>query len=216
MFTKIDDTFIRLNFEDGILVTVNGPNLYYYVELYEYEKNSNVAKFLEGHQIHSVPHSDAPFWAKFKFDAQFYMDFEIRVYRLDFDEGMQLIYTHRYNDRGKFVKFDVQTKNKEEAELWVERIHHYVNYHKCKPVIKTVFTDFNHRNKNFFITDGIEFYKTYKIGRYPKTSQDFKTKDPRKKGLLWFGHWKTFWSYEHPRKWTNLNSKEIVDDILGL
>jgi hypothetical protein len=74
----------------------------------------------------------------------------------------------------------------------------------------------NHKHKNFFLAHHPEPYKTYNIGRYPKSSNDYKSKDPRKKGFLWFGHWKTIWSYQHPRFWKNLSSQEIVDDILGL
>ena len=69
---------------------------------------------------------------------------------------------------------------------------------------------------SFYQTYGLNFYKTYNIGRFPKTSNDFKTVDPRKDGLIWYGNWKTFWSYQHPRNWANLSSQEIVDDILGL
>lgn len=216
MFTKIDDITIQMDFNNGIKVHVKGPDLYYYVEIYEYEKNSNVPKYLEGHQIHSIPMDEAPFWKQFKFDARFYMDFEIRIYRVDKNEGIQLVHIHRYNDRGRYVKFEIVNKNKGETELWVDRINKYCEIHKCIPVIKTDFTDINHRNKNFFLTDGIEYYRTYKIGRFPKASKDFKTMDPRKKGFLWFGFWKIFWSYEHPRNWRHLNSQEVVDDILGL
>jgi hypothetical protein len=216
MFTKIDDITIQMDFNNGIKVHVKGPDLFYYVEIYEYEKNSNVPKYLEGHQIHSIPMDEAPFWKQFKFDARFYMDFEIRISRVDKNEGIQLVHTHRYNDRGRYVKFEIINKNKVETELWVNRINKYCEIHKCIPVIKTDFTDINHRNKNFFLTDGIEYYRTYKIGRFPKVSKDFKTMDPRKKGFLWFGFWKIFWSYEHPRNWKHLISQEVVDDILGL
>ena len=40
--------------------------------------------------------------------------------------------------------------------------------------------------------------------------------DSNKEGVIWYGNWKTFWSYQHPRLWKNLSSQEIVDDILGL
>lgn len=216
MFTKIDDVTIRTDFNDGIKVWVKGPDLFYYVEMLEYEKNSNSPKYLEGYQIHSNPRDDAPFWKNFKFDGKFHMDFEIRVYRVDNNEGIQLVYSHRFNDRGRFVKFEIVNGDRLETEVWVERIHKYCEIHKCQPIIKTQFTDINHRNKNFFLTEAIEYYKTYKLGRFPKSSQDFKSKDPRQKGLLWFGNWKTFWSYEHPRNWINLNSQMIVDDILGI
>ena len=34
--------------------------------------------------------------------------------------------------------------------------------------------------------------------------------------IFGFGGLKLFWSYQHPRSWSFLNSQEIVDDILGL
>lgn len=216
MFTKIDDIIVKTNFNDGIEVSVTGPDLYYYIEILEYEKGSNTLKYVEGHQIHSVPHDDAPFFKKLKFCASFYMDFEIRVYRTDNNEGLQLVHTHRYNDRGRYVMFDVINKDLEETKGWIERIDKYCEIRGCKPIIKTLFTEINHKNKNFFITSGIEYYKTYRIGRFPKSSYDFKSRDPTIKGFLWFGNWKKFWSYEHPRNWINLNSQMIVDDILGL
>jgi hypothetical protein len=111
-----------MDFNEGIKVWVNGPDLFYFVEVLEYEKGCGEAKYLEGHQIHSVPTDDAPFWKMFKYDARFYSDFEIRIYRCDDNEGMLLVYSHRYNDMGKYVKFEITNKNKQETELWVERI----------------------------------------------------------------------------------------------
>jgi hypothetical protein len=64
--------------------------------------------------------------------------------------------------------------------------------------------------------DGIDYYKTYNIGRFPKNSHDWRTIDPRQEGVIWYGNWKTFWSYQHPRLHSNLSSKEIIDDILSL
>ena len=62
----------------------------------------------------------------------------------------------------------------------------------------------------------LHFYTFEKLLFNTNGSNDFKTVDPRKDGLIWYGNWKTFWSYQHPRNWANLSSQEIVDDILGL
>ena len=86
----------------------------------------------------------------------------------------------------------------------------------CTPIIKSKFDNLNKLTPNFFNIDGVEPYKTYKIGRLPKSSTDWKTVDDRFQGVLYFGNWKSFWSYEHPRSWNELNSSQIVDDILGL
>jgi hypothetical protein len=216
MFTRINDIAINYEFNPHISVRVDGPDRYYYVEVREYLKGSTESLFIEGYHISSKntdvcwPHTE------YTFRASFYGDYEISIFKMDFEEGLTRIFTHRFDDRDRVVKFEVDTDNKQEAELWVLRVLEYVRRHGCRPIIITKFEEINHRHKNFFSNPGIETYKTYKIGRYPKTSNDFRTLDPRREGVIWFGFWKEFWSYEHPRLWKFLSSQEVVDDILGL
>jgi hypothetical protein len=216
MFTRINDIAINYEFNPHISVRVDGPDRYYYVEVREYLKGSTESLFIEGYHISSKntdvcwPHTE------YTFRASFYGDYEISIFKMDFEEGLTRIFTHRFDDRDRVVKFEVDTDNKQEAELWVVRVLEYVRRHGCRPIIITKFEEINHRHKNFFSNPGIEIYKTYKIGRYPKTSNDFRTLDPRREGVIWFGFWKEFWSYEHPRLWKFLSSQEVVDDILGL
>ena len=113
-------------------------------------------------------------------------------------------------------RIDLITKDIEEARIWVDRIKLYQKIHGCRISINSDFEEINKSFESYYHTNGIDFYKTYNIGRFPKTSSDFRTMDHRKEGLIWYGNWKTFWSYQHPRKWTDLTSQEIVDDILGL
>jgi hypothetical protein len=129
---------------------------------------------------------------------------------------LKRIFTHRYTDYGKVVLFNLVTDDKEECLLWLDRVYQYQKNHGCKIAVNTNFSDINKSIPSYYNVSGIDFYKTYNIGRFPKTSNDFKTVDPRKDGLIWYGNWKTFWSYQHPRNWANLSSQEIVDDILGL
>lgn len=216
MFTRINNVAISYEFNPGITVRVQGPDRYYYVEVREYPKGSTDSYYIEGYHITSenpdicYPHTE------FSFKAAFYGDFELCVYKMDLRLGLTKIFSHRFDDRDRVVKFNVDTENKSEAELWVLRILEYVRRHGCRPIIITKFEEINHRHKNFFSNPGIEIYKTYNIGRYPKTSNDFRTLDPRREGVIWFGFWKEFWSYEHPRLWKFLSSQEVVDDILGL
>ena len=132
------------------------------------------------------------------------------------DLGLSKIFVHRFNDYGKSVLFNLITKDIEEAQIWVDRIKLYQKIHGCRISINSDFEEINKSFESYYHTNGIDFYKTYNIGRFPKTSSDFRTMDHRKEGLIWYGNWKTFWSYQHPRKWTDLTSQEIVDDILGL
>jgi hypothetical protein len=144
------------------------------------------------------------------------VDFEISVSKLHPFYGMRKIFTHRYNDYSKLVRFNLKTENREELEIWLDRIHLYQEVHGCEIFINSKFDDVNKKFSTYYRTYDIDFYKTYNIGRYPKSSTDFRTMDMRMEGLIWFGNFKKFWSYQHPRNWNNLSSQEIIDDILGL
>lgn len=216
MFTKVENLKIEFDFNKGVFFKVHGPQSLYYVDIVEYTKNCHYGKQLEGHQLNVVPVPVQEGFNRLKIDIEFYMDFEIVLYKFDYNRGVIPVFNHRFNDRGKFVEFNLVTENFSEAELWEQRVMEYSNIHGCIPVIKSKFDEINHKNKNYFISHRVPTYKTYNIGRFPKQSQDFKTMDYRGNGQIQFGNWKNFWSYQHPRPWVRLDSQEIVDDILGL
>lgn len=215
MFTRIGDLKIELDFNKGIYMGVKGPRPLYYVDLKEYPKNCDIPKQLEGHQLNTTPVEGQVGFNRLRLDIEFYIDFEITLYTFDYSHGVIPIFTHRYNDRDKFVEFNLVTDNFDEAKLWEETVFKYCNLHGCQPIIKSNFEEINHKHKNYFLSHHVTTYKTYNIGRFPKQSQDFRTYDYRGHGSIYFGNWKRFWSYQHPRVWSNLNSQEIVDDILG-
>jgi hypothetical protein len=215
MYTKINNVGIHYFLENGVRVRVEGPDNYYYVEIREYPKNSTESYYLEGYHLIKEPSSCYGVQV-FQYDVKFYYDFELLVYKLDVNHGLVQIFHHRFDDREKLVLFNIDSHDLKEATLWYEKCLLYTDLHGCKPVIRTHFDELNHRNKNYFSTDVFEFYKVYSIGRYPKISQDFRSiGDQRVENTTWFGLWKKFWSYEHPREWKLLTSEEIVDDILG-
>jgi len=51
MFTQINNEKIRLNFQSGIKVYVDGPETYYLVEINEFKKNSDSPVFVESYHI---------------------------------------------------------------------------------------------------------------------------------------------------------------------
>lgn len=212
MFTKVDNVFIKHDFNDGINVTVKGPEPFYLVELREFRGCDEHSVVLESHFIAgSKPH----FRSKFNLPILFHIDFEIIVYRYNFEFGLEKIYNHRLNLRDKLVKFELHTKNEMECLLWVETVKKFCRKEGCLP---WVVSDFDHINNSFWAHLNIptdKIYKTYKIGRFPKSSYDWRTLDPRHENEIWFGWYKLFWSYEHPRDYTKLNPQELVDDILG-
>ena len=208
MYIQIKDEKISLDFNQNISVSINGPDSFYYVEVREYKKNEDQSLFVfGGHISNNNP---------FILPIEFYMDFEILIYKFVDGLGLQKILNHRYNDFGKLVLFNLISQNYDECSLWVERIKKYKLIHGCNIMIKSNFDELNKEFDSFYQTYGLNFYKTYNIGRIPKSSNDFRTRDPRKENVIWYGNWKTFWSYQHPKPFKNLTTAQIIEDILGL
>jgi hypothetical protein len=208
----VNNEEIQIDFNPSIYVNVWGPEHFYFVEVKEYVKESPEAKLVEA--FHFNRNSNLQKDYNFYFFGEFYGDYEISVYKFVKNIGLQKIHSHRYNDCGKLVEFNLVTDNIEDAKVWTKSIDEYQKKHGCIIKINSDFTEIN----SLYNTHNLEFpYKTYNIGRFPKTSTDFKSiLETRKHGKLWFGNWKVFWSYQHPRNWKELSAKEIADDILGL
>jgi hypothetical protein len=213
MFTQIGDEKIVIDFNKGITVRVGGPEQLYYVELHEFKKGDQQPYIVEG--IHFTTMNDW-YMKEFHLPIEFYMDFEIIIYKFDDTFGLKRIYSHRYNDRDQLVRFILDTDNLDEASVWLKRCMTYKKRNECHVEIISNFDEINSYSETRFKDRNLTPYKTYRIGKFPKNSNDWKTVDPRKEGVIWFGNWKTFWSYQHPRLWKSLSSQEIVDDILGL
>jgi len=211
MFINVNNENIEIKFDPYIYVNVWGPEHFYYVEVREYVKDNPESKFVEG--FHFNRNADIVKDYNFYYFGEFYGDYEISVFKFVKNVGLQKIYTHRYNDCGQLVHFNLITDNIEDAKIWVKSIDEYQKKHGCIVKVNSKFEEIN----TLYSNDTQSPYKTYNIGRIPKTSTDFKSVgEKRKHGNLWFGNWKVFWSYQHPRNWKELTAKEISDDILGL
>jgi hypothetical protein len=212
MYTTVNNEQIELKLNPYIYVNVSGPEDFYYVELMEYVNNNPESKQVEAFSINGKSNflKDDEFY----FFGEFYGDYEISVYKFVKNIGLQKIYNHRYNDYGKLVEFNLVTENIEDAKVWINSINEYQQRHGCIVKVNSNFEEIN----NLYKINNIFFpYKTYNIGRFPKIGIDFKSiEETRKHGSIWFGNWKVFWSYQHPRNWKELSAKEIADDILGL
>ncbi len=211
MFINVNNEKIEIKFDPYIYVNVWGPEHFYYVEVREYVKDNPESKFVEG--FHFNRNADIVKDYNFYFFSEFYGDYEISIFKFVKNVGLQKIYTHRYNDCGQLVQFNLITDNIEDAKIWVKSIDEYHKKHGCIVKVNSKFDEIN----SIYSNETQSPYKTYNIGRFPKTSTDFKSVgETRKHGNLWFGNWKVFWSYQHPRNWKELSAKEISDDILGL
>lgn len=209
MYFQIGPEKIILDFNDGITVRVGGPESSYLVECIEYRKNDHCPVNIESKRLTRERNI-------FHLPIEFFFDFEIKIYKLNENYGLQNFYSHRFNDYGKMIKFILEPENLREGLIWIESIKNYVKKRGCELQIVSSYPELEYFSETRFKTRNLYPYKTYRLGRYPKTSTDWNTLDPRKEGLIWYGNWKTFWSYQHPRDWKDLNSEEIVKDILGL
>jgi hypothetical protein len=212
MYITVNKEQIDIRLNPYIYVNVLGPDPLYYVELREYINNEEESRLIEGHHLNK--NGAYVQSLNFSFFGEFYGDYEISVYKFVKNVGLQKIHTHRYNDCGKLVEFYLETNSIDDANTWVESILEYQKKHGCIVKLNSSFDELNNR---FEYDPTLPIYKTYNIGRFEKTSTDYKTLgETRKHGNIWFGNWKVFWSYQHPRNWKGLSSKNISDDILGL
>jgi len=212
MFIKVDNVLINHDFNNGIEVEVKGPDPFYLVELREFVGSEDMSIVLESYYIGG---SKERFRKKFRLPIKFHFDFEIVVYRYNFEYGLERIYNHRFNLRDKLVKFELKTSDENECRLWVESVKRFSKKYGCIPWVVSEFEHINQKFLSHFNIPTSQIYKTYEIGKFPKSSNDFRTLDRRHENQLWFGWYKLFWSYEHPRDYTKLNPQELVDDILG-
>ena len=213
MYTSVNDDLIYYDFNPSVSLKVYGDELLYLVELFEYKKNHSSPLLIVNFSIRPERNKRMN---EFFSQIQYYYDFEIKVSKFIPNVGIQKIFTHRYNDMGKLVRFNLHTDDVKEAIIWYNRIIHYQKIHQCEIYIDSKFSEVKQLNKSKYNVERLNFYKTFNIGRFPKSSDDFKTKHTSEHGQIRLNYWKSFWSYEHPRNWNYLTSKEIADDILGL
>lgn len=214
MFISLNSEYITMDFNPFPRLRISGPEELYHVELREYPNGEDQSRVIDAFRITAGKNK---FWREeFMVPIEFYMDFEISVSKFHHTYGMKKIFTHRFNDYSKLVRFNLKSESREEVEVWLDRIKLYQEVHGCEIFVESKFDDVNKKFSSYYRTYEIDFYKTYNIGRFPKSSNDFRTMDMRMEGLIWFGNFKKFWSYQHPRNWNGLSSQEIIDDILGL
>jgi hypothetical protein len=225
MFT-INDTSISVRWTKYPEVIVTGPLSSYMVECYEYDRIGGVPRIVEGY---SIRNSEA-----FIYPVEFYGNFMIKVYGFDPQSGLILLHTEEFNQRGKHLLFNLYTDDSNEIKEWLPIINEYCKYWNTRGTVRSLnsfYIDtmkYDRLNENVFgniighdeAGEVYNFYKSYNIGRFGKQSgNDYKLgkwNDKKKKGNIWFGNWRVFWSYRNPRDWDTLNSIEVIEDILGI
>jgi hypothetical protein len=214
MYIETNNEKIIFNFNPYPSLTIEGDEDLYYVELREYVNNQLTPRILESYPISPTLNN---LWHKyFECFVEFYCDFEFSVFKFVDGYGIQRIFTHRFCENGKNIKFNLHSLDEQDCNLWVDTIKEYQKKKSCYVSLNSNFDNLNSQFEIDSKDNSIEFYKTYNIGRFPKTSTDFRTTDERMEGFVWLANSKKFWSYQHPRFWGPLNSQEIVNDILGM
>ncbi len=213
MYISVNDVLINYDFNPFVNVRVVGKDLTYLVESREYKKNHHIPLLLESYIVSNSLHLERP---NFVIPIEFYFDFEITIYKFLDGHGIKKIFNHRFDETGKLIRVILETPDEKEALLWYEIVMEYQKLHSCKICVESDFDKVNNYNNSLYYKKDLSYYKTYKIGRYPKASNDFMTIDPRTEGFIQFGYWKKFWSYQHPTNWVNLSSEQIAKEILGL
>lgn len=214
MFIQTKNEKIKISFNPYLVVEIDGPENFYFVEAVEHLKNDLRPRILESYEITKKPTFD---WSEsqFKCYIEFFTDLEIYIYKFVDGVGLQKICSHRFCENGQNIRFNLHSKDENDCKIWSERIIEYKKIKSCYININSFYSNINELS-DIRLESSNDYYKVYNIGRFPKISTDFRTTDERMEGFVWLGNWKTFWSYQHPRLWLDLSSKEIVDDILGL
>jgi len=214
MFIETNNETILLSFNPYPYIEIFGSEKMYYIELREFVDNEPTSRLVEAFEITSDSNSE---WDELNFRCfiEFFIDFEISIYKFVDKHGLTRIFSHRFTENGQTILFNLHSKDENDCKIWAERILEYKKIKSCFISINSLFEDINKLSDIEYDQDN-EYYKTYNIGRFPKTSLDFRSTDERSEGNVWMGNWKKFWSYQHPRFWIDLTPKEIIDDILGL
>jgi|Laugresu1bdmlbdd_1035124.scaffolds.fasta_scaffold00382_4 hypothetical protein len=210
MYFSLNQEKIVFHQNNGITVRINGPEDLYYVEVREFLSGKNQSFYLDGYPVCLSGKEGVK--TEFNLPIRYYGDLETTIYKYIDGKKSTRVFTHRYNDYGKLVRFKFDTESVKDSEIWYDLVMEYKKIYGCKVVIDSPFDHINKRvNNNFELID-IDYYKTYYIGRYPKVYEEWNPKIPHNEGV----RWKKLWSFEHPRNWVDLSPEEIGKDILGL
>lgn len=209
MYFSLNQERILLKMSPTPTIRINGPEPFYYIEVKEYN-NTDSSYEVVGSSF--IDPKNKTFDDYYEFPQNFYGDLEFSIYKIQ-NKSLVKIYSHRYNDYGKLVVFQLNTEDYEEAEVWTDRIREYEKRRGCIVVLDSNFIELDKTFDNFFRIDGLDFYKVYRIGKFEQ-EKIVLNRDLKKMKFSWFN--KDIWSINHPRNWENLSSQEIIDDILGL
>ena len=216
MYTTVDnDVNIEWTYDPRPLVKVTGDNNneVFLVQIFEYYKGNTIPYFLESYLL--------PNGTIFQYNVTYYGKFEIRVIRFSDEIGHYEIFRDVYDDRGKDVRFVLNTKSLAEEELMIGSVNQYIKENGCNPTIQTkIYNSPNFEETKQSLEDSFDsmsfdspYYKTFWVGRnfwYGDNHYEHRF------GYISYGNWRLFSSFHNPRDYYNLSAVEVAEDILGL
>ena len=218
MYTTTPDNIkIEWVYNPSPHVKITGPNdnEVFLLQVFEYHAGNTIPYLLESYLIANTE--------AFHYDVSYYGKFELRVLKFDEDLGPVEIFRDVYNDAGKRVKFILRTDLVEEERIFAEVVNDYIKQSGC---IGEIVSTLEHtiRFPEVHLSNGHiveqyadvdyngEYYKIFYIGRNEFNGDNLYEHRWRN---VSYGNWRLFWSFHNPRKYHNLESREIAEDILG-
>lgn len=118
MYISVGDIKIVVNLSPCPLVKIFGPDENYLIEINEFVDGDDNPKFVESYSVTSNQMKFPISQLEFKLPIEFYMDYDITIYKFVDGYGIKNIFNHRYNDTNKLVLFNLVTDDIEECEMW--------------------------------------------------------------------------------------------------
>jgi len=194
MYTSADYKF-DVKFNSGITIDVNIPVAeVVYIKLSEYFKNESTPIVIDS--------SNAMDGDVYTFPRNWYSRYQIDFYRFDNDLGVVHIQTINYNEVDNPILFRLDTVHADEFGMWADII-------EAESMVRGYIPTILHFNEKY---DPKMYYNVFNIGRFEQNGTSREHGYPNN----WWGCFRYFWSWTQPRDWKYLNSKQIVEDIIGI
>lgn len=194
MYTSVDYKF-DVRFNSGIVINVNIPqNEVAYIKVSEYFKNKSTPIVIDSS---NVVDGD-----EYTFYRNWYSRYQIDCYRFDNNLGIIHVKTIHYNELNKPILFRLETPLIEEFKFWSDII-------QTESAVRGFIPTIVHFDEPY---DYKMYYNVFNIGRFDQDGSLQEHGYPNN----WWGSFRYFWSWNQPRDWKYLNSKEIVEDIIGI
>jgi hypothetical protein len=157
----------------------------------------------------------------YSFFRRFFHNLKVELIGFDEYSGWTVIDSDEFDPFYKNVQVILDTESKHETYLWIEQSLEFGRKWNCQIYISCNLNFLNRAKDIYkdakFETEGIDFYATYRIGRYDVLAEGPNLYGMQIQNKGWVsGGCKIYRSFGQPRDWKFLHSEQIARDILGL